>query len=47
MLDAALNDSSNQYRGSSLWVRAHYTIAVGNIGDAKASRSVEVLDRWG
>ena len=36
MLDAALNDPSNQYRGASLWVRAHYTIALGNIGDAKA-----------
>ena len=36
MLDAALTDPSNQYRGSSLWVRAHYTIALGNIGDAKA-----------
>ena len=36
MLEVALNDPSNQYRGASLWVRAHYTIALGNIGDAKA-----------
>ena len=36
MLESALNDPSNQYRGAYLWVRAHYTIALGNIGDAKA-----------
>ena len=36
MLESALNDPSNQYRGASLWVRAHYTMALGNIGDAKA-----------
>lgn len=36
MLEVALDDPSNQYRGASLWVRAHYAIALGNIGDAKA-----------
>lgn len=36
MLETALSDPSNQYRGASLWVRAHYTVALGNIGDPKA-----------
>lgn len=36
LLESALVDPSNQYRGASLWVRAHYTVALGNIGDAKA-----------
>ena len=36
MLETALSDPSNQYRGASLWVRAHYTVALGNIGDVKA-----------
>ncbi|MCB9793357.1 MAG: HEAT repeat domain-containing protein [Alphaproteobacteria bacterium] len=31
-LERALADSSNYYRGSSLWVRVHYVDALGQIG---------------
>ncbi|MCP4804152.1 MAG: HEAT repeat domain-containing protein [Proteobacteria bacterium] len=31
-LEAALKNSSNYYRGSSLWVRTHYVSALGAIG---------------
>ncbi len=31
-LEAALKDGSNFYRGSSLWVRKHYVLALGEIG---------------
>lgn len=31
MLEAALKDPRNQYRGASLWVRAHYVLALGAI----------------
>ncbi len=33
-LEAALQDSSNYYKGSSLWVRKHYVAALGDIGSA-------------
>ncbi len=35
-LERALDDPSNFYRGESLWVRRHYVVALGSIGD-KAS----------
>lgn len=36
LLSAALDDKSNQYRGSSLWVRSHFVLAMGNIGSSQA-----------
>jgi HEAT repeat protein len=35
-LGIALQDEQNQYRGSSLWVRAHFVIALGSIGSKDA-----------
>jgi HEAT repeat protein len=35
-LDKALGDPTNHYRGTSLWIRKHYVIALGAIGDKKA-----------
>ena len=32
-LESALTDTSNSYRGSSLWVRVHYVAALGAIGN--------------
>ena len=32
-LEAALADTTNYYRGSSLWVRVHYVAALGAIGN--------------
>lgn len=36
LLSAALDDESNTYRGSSLWVRSHFVLALGNIGSSAA-----------
>lgn len=36
LLSAALEDNSNQYRGSSLWVRSHFVLALGSIGSNAA-----------
>lgn len=36
LLERALKDPRNEYRGASLWVRAHYVMALGEIGDASA-----------
>lgn len=35
-LDDALSASDNYYRGTSLWVRPHFVMAMGEIGDARA-----------
>ena len=36
LLEQALKDPSNQYRGTSLWVRAHFVLALGAIQDKSA-----------
>jgi len=36
LLERALKDPKNEYRGASLWVRAHYVMALGEIGDSSA-----------
>lgn len=36
MIEKALQDPRNEYRGASLWVRAHYILALGEIGDPTA-----------
>lgn len=36
LLSAALDDESNTYRGSSLWVRSHFVLALGNVGSNAA-----------
>jgi HEAT repeat protein len=35
-LTRALDDPSNYYRGTSLWVRRHYVVAMGDIGSQAA-----------
>lgn len=44
-LARALDDPSNYYRGSSLWPRRHYVMAMGNIGsDAAMPALIKCLD---